>query len=245
MYVILTFGQHLMIIFLVVLFQIFLLYTFLFLGMTMVTGATGSILIGASPLVAAVMAHLIMQDDKLTVRKFFILLIGITGVTIISISRKPWTAAGFKELFGILLLLLGCATSALGNILVSREKKKINPIILASGQFFIGGILLLFISLIFEGIPDLNFPVKFYFPLLWLSFISAAGFSIWFYLLKQPGVKVSELNVWKFIIPMSGAFLSWIILPEESPTLISIIGMICVVTAVLLYNIKKKASDRV
>ena len=88
----------------------------------------------------------------------------------------------------------------------------------------------------FEGKPDFALPLRFYQALVWLSLISAIAFSIWFYLLKLPQLKVSELNVWKFVIPMSGAILSWIILPNESPNIIIIAGMLCVVASIILFN---------
>jgi len=55
-------------------------------------------------------------------------------------------------------------------------------------------------------------------------------------LLKRPGVKVSDLNFWKFIIPVSGAILSWIILPEEYPNYIAFIGMGVIAVAMVLMN---------
>jgi drug/metabolite transporter (DMT)-like permease len=72
--------------------------------------------------------------------------------------------------------------------------------------------------------------------LLWLAFISAVAFSLWFWLLRRPGVKVSDLNLWKFIIPVSGAILSWVILPDESPNMSSIFGMAMIALSIVLFN---------
>ena len=75
-------------------------------------------------------------------------------------------------------------------------------------------------------------PVRFFIALLWLAGVSAIAFSIWFSLLKY--VSVSWLNMWKFLIPIFGAALSWVLLPNESPTAITLVGMSCVTAAVLL-----------
>jgi drug/metabolite transporter (DMT)-like permease len=77
--------------------------------------------------------------------------------------------------------------------------------------------------------------------MLWLSLIAAIGFSLWFVVLNMPGVKVSEINVWKFIIPVLGAVLSWIILPDEKPEWIVIAGMVLVGLSlvVMYYKVKK------
>lgn len=71
--------------------------------------------------------------------------------------------------------------------------------------------------------------------LLYLSFISAAAFSIWFHLLNIPEVKVSELNMWKFLIPVFGAVFSWIILPGEVPTPVLVTGMIVISVSIFFY----------
>jgi drug/metabolite transporter (DMT)-like permease len=69
-----------------------------------------------------------------------------------------------------------------------------------------------------------------------LSFLSAAAFALWFTLLKRPGVKVSYLNSWKFIIPVFGAILSWLILPGEYPDIYSITGVIIIGASLLWMN---------
>ncbi|MBU1078651.1 MAG: DMT family transporter [Spirochaetes bacterium] len=225
-------------------FQTFILYSLFFPGMQLVQGSLGAIIIGSSPLFAAIISHFIMTDDKMTVKRTLSLLVGISGIIIVSISRKPWSSAGFKEFIGVLLLITGCIGSVIGNIIVAKDKKNINPVLLNASQMFFGGILLVLFSLPVEGIPRIHYPASFYYSLLWLSSISAAAFSLWFILLKKPGVKVSELNVWKFIIPVTGAIISWIILPDENPVLLQVIGMILVSISILAYHVsgRKKAS---
>jgi drug/metabolite transporter (DMT)-like permease len=114
---------------------------------------------------------------------------------------------------------------------VAKRKGGLNPIALNSAQMLVGGPILLLIALPFEGFPDLALPPVFYGQLLWLATISAAAFSIWFYLLSK--IKVSKLNLWKFLIPLSGAALSWILLPGESPTWPSLAGMALIIVGIV------------
>jgi drug/metabolite transporter (DMT)-like permease len=218
------------------LFQTFLLYGAFFFGMNLVPGAIGAIIIGASPLVTAIMSHFHMKDDKLEFSKMISISMGIVGVIIISLSTKPWVYSGFRQLLGIMILLSGSLCSAMGNILVARDNKKINPVHLNAAQIFLGGILLFIFSLIFEGAGNFNVPLEFYLMLFWLAFVSASAFSFWFILLKMPETKVSELNIWKFIIPVFGAVFSWIILPDESPSLSMLTGMMFIVFALVHSN---------
>jgi drug/metabolite transporter (DMT)-like permease len=215
--------------------QTFLLYGIFFYTMTFISGALVAILIGAAPLITAITSHYAMDNDEMDLRKTLYLAIGIIGVVILSLSRKPWTGHGLKEFAGMLLLLLGSVSSAMGNILVAKEKK-LNPVALNASQIFIGGFLLFVVSLVFEGEPVLITDPDFYIALAWLVFISSTAFTLWFVLLSTPGVKVSELNIWKFVIPLSGAGLSWLILPDENPELLPAAGMVFIVVSIILVN---------
>lgn len=230
--------DHFKIILAVSFFQTFLLYGLFYLGMTMIPGALAAIIVGASPLTTAVVAHFFMTNDAMTFSKTASLCLGVAGVVIISVSRQPWASpAGLVEFSGILILLLSTIASAFGNIVVARTRKEIDPIFLTSTQIFLGGFSLFLLSLPLEGLPRFDLPLEYYGALLWLAALSALAFSLWFILLKRPGVKVSELNLWKFIIPVFGAFLSWLLLPEESPRLLPVIGMICIASAIVLFNL--------
>jgi len=219
-------------------FQTFFMYGLFYLAMTMVSGAIAAILIGISPLTAAVVAHYSMADDSLSLSKSISLLLGIAGVVILSVSRQPWASpTGFTEFVGIVLLFFCTISSALANVLVAREKSDMDPVFLNSLQIFLGGFFLFLFSLPVEGWPELIFPAEYYFALLWLSFLSAAAFTLWFVLLQRPSVKVSALNLWKFIIPVFGAVFSWLLLPDESPQFSSIIGMVAIAGSILLCNL--------
>ncbi len=227
---------HFRTILLVSLFQTFLLYGFFYTGIDLIPGALGAIVIGAAPLFSAITAHFYMPDDEMTWSKSGSIAVGILGVILISLSRQPWSASGLKEFIGVLLLILGCVSSSFGNIIVAKDEDRVPPLILNSVQIFIGGLLLFLISIPLEGLPRFDYPLSFYAVLLWLGCLSAIAISIWFYLLKRPGIKVSELNLWKFIIPVGGAIFSWIILPDESPQILPVIGMLCVTVSVLSYH---------
>ncbi|MBN1693869.1 DMT family transporter [candidate division WOR-3 bacterium] len=224
------------------LFQTFLLYSLFFWGMSLVSGSTGAIVTGSSPLITAVAAHIILKDDKLSLRKAIYIFAGILGVILISIDRRFIKGTSIKELAGIIILLGSTTASAFGNIVVSADKSDIDPITLNSAQMGFGGVILLLLSFLVEGSPQITITKQFIFALLWLAFISAAGFSIWFYLIKNERVKVSELNMWKFIMPILGALISWTLLKNDSPTVLSVIGMLIVAFSVLFFHLRKRSS---
>jgi drug/metabolite transporter (DMT)-like permease len=209
---------------LVSLFQTVLLYAGFFFALTLVRGAQAAIIVGCGPLVSAVAAHFSMHDDKLNRRTLQSILFGIIGIVIISLATKPWEPVGLRELGGIGLLLTGSIVSAAGNIVVAKKRGALPALSLNSMQMMLGGSALLAMALPLEGIPNLALPASFYGALLWLAFVSAAAFGLWFHLLNK-GAKVSQLNIWKFLIPLTGATLSWIFIPGEHPDLMTLIGM--------------------
>ena len=222
------------------LFQSILLYGTFFIAMQFVDGAVAAIVIGSSPMISALVAHVMMHDDKLTARNVFAISLGISGIVIVTLSCKPWAPVGLREFGGILLLLLGSVISGIGNVFVAKKKNAIHPVALNCSQIFIGGIVLLSAGLYLEGLPNMAQPLTFYKALLWLAALSAVGFSIWFHLLTR--IKVSKLNIWKFLIPVFGAATSWWLLPDESPTLWAIIGLLFVTAGITVAYARRPQS---
>jgi drug/metabolite transporter (DMT)-like permease len=223
---------------LVSIFHTIYLYATFFIGLNWVHGAEGAIMIGVGPLASALMAHLLMRDDKMKRKTMTGIGLGMSGVILISLATKPWNPVGLKEFFGLMLLLSGSFVSAIGNVVVAKRKGGLHPIALNSAQMLLGGVVLLLIALPFEGAPKLALPASYYGTLLWLATISATAFAIWFHLLSK--IKVSKLNLWKFIMPLGGAILSWIFLPGESPTLTSLIGMALIVSGIVVGQLEGK-----
>lgn len=216
------------------LIQTFLLYTFFYLGISRVPASVTAIVVGSQPLVIAMVAHFLLHDDKLSALKGSFLFLGVIGIALLGFAKNPAYGQSVDPV-GFGFLLLGCLCSAWGNIFVSRQKTIPNPLFLTSAQIFIGGFLLLILSFIIEGTPRPDYPGVFFVSLVWLAFLSAAAFSIWFYLLSKRKYKVSSLNVWKFIIPLNGALLSWTLLSNDSPSALSFAGMVLIVVSIFLY----------
>lgn len=223
--------------------QTFLQYGLFFMGLNKVPGSTAAVIVGAGPLFVAVLAHFTMGNDFLSLRKIIAICLGIFGVVFISLTKGDISGSGFQFYLGIGILILSNLVGATTNIVVAKQSRDLSPIALTSFANFFGGLMLIMLSYVVEDSKNVGYPPQFWGVLLWLSLISAVGFSIWYTLLNKPGVKVSELNMWKFIIPVTGCILSWIFLPNESPDFYSIVGIISITSALLLMQLplpKKK-----
>ena len=220
--------------------QIVINYSLFYQGLNLVPGALGAVVYGAQPLIIAVVAALMHRDDKLTRNKIITIVFGISGVIFISIGRQAFKLGTGLELLGIAMILVGNIATAVSNVVISLKSKDLNPFVLSSSSLFFGGVVLYLISIPAESVPHGPLPKEYWFALLWLSFMAAAAFSIWYKLLQRPGVKVSELNLWKFLTPVTGAVLSWMLVPDEHPELLTILGMIIITSSLILFYKKNQ-----
>ncbi|MDA3879550.1 MAG: DMT family transporter [Prolixibacteraceae bacterium] len=219
------------------LLQTTFMYSLFYTGLNMVPGAVGAMVIGSGPLFAAIVAHFAMNNDKMNIRTSSGILMGLIGIMIINLGRQATGIGDTLEIVGVLLLISNNIIGGIASVIVVKNKRPIPMLVLSSAQLALGGFLLFLISIPVEGFQLTQvFPAEFWLSLGWLSFLSAAAFALWFTLLKRPGTKISYLNSWKFIIPVLGAALSWIMLPSESPDTYAIVGMVFVAGAMLVMN---------
>ena len=143
-------------------------------------------------------------------------------------------------LVGVLLMLGINVLSGFTNVIVAREKEMIPPLVISSASMIIGGAALYLFSLPLEGFHFGARPPVYFLSLAWLSLLSAVAISIWISLLKRPGIVVSDLNLWKFLIPLFGAVFSWILLPGEYPQVMTIVGMIIISSALVISNLVQR-----
>jgi drug/metabolite transporter (DMT)-like permease len=228
---------------LVTLLQTLVNYSLFYHGLKLVPGAIGAVIVGSQPLVTAVVASMMHSEDILTPKKVATVISGLAGVILISAGRQAFNFGTASELLGIAMILGANAALSVSNVIVSVKSKGLNPLVLSSSSLFIGGVILYLVSIPVEGKPSVLFPAEYWIVLAWLSIMAAVAFSIWFKLLQRPGVKVSELNLWKFIIPVVGAILSWLIVPDEHPEWITVTGMIIIITSLVLFNTNFKAQS--
>lgn len=222
--------------------QMFMNYAFFYQGLELVPGALGAVIVGSQPLVTAVVANIMHKEDRLTRQKIVTIISGISGVILISAGRQAFRFGAISELLGVVMILIANIGTATSNVVVAVKGKAINPFVLSSFSLFSGGLILYLLSLPMEGFHSLSFPAVYWYDLIWLSFMAAAAFSIWFRLLQRPGVKVSELNLFKFIIPVIGAILSWLLVPDENPEWLTVSGMIIITVSLILFYKGSKAT---
>ena len=184
-----------------------------------VSGAISSIIMGMTPLINVLLAHLLASNDRLNIHKIISLVVSLIGLFLIIGMGSDGAPLDWKGITGIVLLLLSIIFQGYSAISVSEDKGKVNPIFLNAVQIFFGSLLIYMIGLGTEGYHSfIGKPGGFYISLGILVFISVFAFSFWFIALQSKGAKVSDINMCRLINPILGAVLSWVMLPDEHPT---------------------------
>ena len=220
----------------VTLLQTLINYILFYIGMDLVPGALGAVIVGSQPFVTAIVSRIMIKEERFTRAKVITIFFGLMGIVLVSVGRQGLHLGLPGELAGTIMIFIANISTATSNVLVSKRGKNMNPLVLSSFSLFAGGAIMFMISFIFEDVPSKpDFPVSYWLVLAWLSFMSAFTFSKWYVLLKRPEVKVSELNLWKFIIPVFGAILSWMIVPGENADWVTITGMVIISVSLIWF----------
>ncbi len=195
-------------------------------------GAQAAVIIGAAPLIASVMAHFLMPDDKMDLAKLGVIFMGLLGMSVIIFSSNPLEPTGLTELIGMGLVLFAMASGSVTQVLLASRRRQVNPILLSSMQMMLGGFVFLVVAVSLGKLPETLPPPKFFIAVSYQAAISAGAHTIWFFLLRR--MKVSQLCIWQFLIPVFGTIFAWLLAPGEQPSLVIAVGMVLVATAVLI-----------
>ena len=197
-------------VFILSLFQTILQYFFFYIGMANTSGVKGSVIIGSSSFVAILVAALIFRTEKLTVRKIMGSIIGFSGIILINLQGLT---DGTMKITGEGFVFLSTVAYAFSSCIMKRYSLKHDTFTLSSYQFTAGGIVMMLAGVIMGGNVSAS-GFSSVAVLLYLSFISAAAYTLWSILLKYNDV--SSVSVFGFMNPMFGFILSAILLRETS-----------------------------
>ena len=125
-------------------------YALLNWGLQHVSSGLTAVLQSATPAFALIFAHLLLHDEKMTVRKVVGLLLGMLGITIIFWDQLTF---GGRALSGSIAVTLGAVCVAFAYVLVRRSGSKLHPSVITTGQMIAAFVPLTIYALLVEGNP--------------------------------------------------------------------------------------------
>jgi drug/metabolite transporter (DMT)-like permease len=211
-------------------FQTFFQYVLFYIGLSLSTGIQGSIIAGTTSFFQMILAHFMYPDDKMSQRKVIGLLIGFAGVIAVNLTKGEFV---LDFGMGEILLLLAMLSGGFGNILAKEGAKQMEVGYLTSYQMLFGSIGLLVLGIVQVGPFPFDFEWTSFFALLYLAFLSAAGFILWNNVMKYN--QVGKVSIYMFLVPVFGVFLSATMLGEEVHSFV-LLGLALVASGIVIVN---------
>lgn len=204
-----------------------------FLGLSMLSSVTVSLMLNFTPLVVAVMG-IFLLNEKPKITQW----IG-SGLFILGILTYffPVSFEG-NESIGLLIMLFGVLANA-GSAIIGRginRNKDISPVVVTFVSMGIGAVILLLTGISLDGIPVISLENWLY--LLWLAGINTAfAFTLWNLTMRTLTAMESSIINGTMLIQI--AVLAWYFL-DETITLQEGIGMVIAAAGAVLVQIKKQ-----
>ncbi|WP_404349911.1 DMT family transporter [Sutcliffiella horikoshii] len=215
--------------------QTFLQYLLFYFGLSYSTGMQGAVIAGTASFFQILFAHFLYADDSLSVRKWLGIALGFGGVLVVNL---PKAGAGFQFGIGELLLLLAMMASAYGNIMAKERAASMDVSYLTAYQMLFGSVGLIIVGGVSAGFFPFAFDSYTLLLVVYLAFLSSAGFILWNNVMKYN--KVGKVSMYLFLVPVFGVLLSGLFLNEVMHYTI-LIGLMLVVIGIIIVNGQKTA----
>lgn len=214
----------------IALFQTFLQYVILYVAMSMSTGIQGSIISGTTSFFQIAIAHFMYKNDRFTIRKAAGLILGFLGVIIVNMGQGEVI---FDFGLGVWLMLLAMLFGAFGNILSKSEAERMELLYMTGYQMLLGGLGLLMIGVMQAGWMPFALSPKAAFILVFLMFVSAAGFILWNSVMKYN--EVGKVSMYLCLTPVFGVMISALTLGERI-SFMALVSLALVATGIIIVN---------
>ena len=217
------------------LFQTVVQYLFFYMGLAHTTGVKSSIITGAGTFFTLLVCTLLFKQERLTGKKLIGTLVGFLGLIIVNISGK---SLDFDLSFmGEGFILIAAFSGAMAQAYIKKFSKDTDVVMLSGYQFFFGGLVMAIVGLVTGGhMSQVRLPGVLL--ILYMGFISAAAYTLWGLLLKYNNV--SSVATCKFMNPIFGALISFIVLNEKDSLGIQVVVALALVSlGIYIVNYKK------
>lgn len=217
------------------LFQTVIQYLFFYVGLAHTTGVKSSIITGAGTFFTLLVCTLLFKQEKLTGKKFIGTLVGFAGLIIVNISGKSLDLD--ISFMGEGFILIAAFSGAMAQAYIKKFSKNTDVVMLSGYQFFFGGIVMALVGLATSGHISCVNPAGVAL-IIYMGFISAAAYTLWGLLLKYNNV--SSVATCKFMNPIFGALISYIVLNETDSIGPQVIVALALVSlGIYIVNYKK------
>lgn len=201
-------------------------------GEQSIDSAVASVLDATVPLFTILIAHFLLQDDKITFPKVLGLLVGFAGVIIL--MMKDLFTASTSSILGQAAVLLASVFYAVSSV-IARKTTEDTPGILRSGIPLISATAVMWPSvMLFESPVQVPHFTITWIALLWLGVLgSGLAFVMAYYLIHEIGP--TRTTMVTYLFPVGGVILGVVFLHEQL-TWQLITGTLLVLVSLVIAN---------
>ena len=197
-------------------------------AMREVSSGLATIVIGATPIVVALLAVPLL-GERLTGRKIAGLLLGFAGMAYIVRHRL---GGPLDSAHGTLMLVLALLLISLGTVLYKRIQLAVGSTANIAWQLLLASAMALLWGSSVESWADVHLNLRFAASMLWsVAVVSIAGYTLWFALLRRSDA--SSASAWFFLTPPLGLVAGWAVLGEPL-ALADFLGIVPVILGIVL-----------
>ena len=206
-----------------------------YLGMGRTTASHGALISNVLPFIVLVLAHFFIPGDTITLQKGIGITLGFAGVLFLFLDEQDLAGELKKgDLIVLAAVILWSSSAVYAKRIISGynvAQITLYPIVFGTPFFFVGAFLW-----DPQMIGDLTPTVVT--SLLYQAIVSASfGFIAWNSLLQRFGA--TALHSFIFIMPLAGVLLGVVILGETITPHLAV-SILCIVTGVIIVNLKRK-----
>lgn len=193
----------------IAIFQTTLMFGLMLYGMKYVTAGKTSVLLYTMPIWTIFLVHFYLKE-RLNRGKWLGVALGTIGIVCI-LGWDTLVHQNSEILFGELLIIGGAISWAVSNIWVKKRMGGENIYMVSTLQLAFGALGLALLAIPTEGLINIEWNAHSIYILLFTGLIaSAVDFTIWFYLLKNLGIKITTFS--SMLVPVFGLIFDWAIL---------------------------------
>ncbi|MEE8435968.1 MAG: DMT family transporter [bacterium] len=176
----------------------------MFLAGGKISPGLAQVLANTQPLIAAVLAFAFL-GVKPGKGLGVVLMIGFAGIVLVALPGFTGADRNSNPA-GVAFVLLGAAGIAVGNVVLKRYAKQIDPLMATGWQFLLGSVPLAVGAGIFEKTASIHWSLSFVLVLLTLAIPgTAVASALWFSLVRHG--ELNRLNVYTFLTPLFALLL--------------------------------------
>jgi drug/metabolite transporter (DMT)-like permease len=184
------------------------------------------------PLFTIVIAHLFLQDDRMTVQRVIGLFIGFVGVVVL--LSKDLTSGAHNSILGQAAVILAAIFYAASSVYARRETGSSPGLVRGAAPLVSATLIIGIIAPVVESpfkIPQL--PLT-WIAILWLGVLGLGlALILWYYLLHEIGP--TRTGMVTYIFPLGGVILGVIFLNEHLSWQLAV-GALLIISSIAVVN---------